>query len=447
MESTERSEPMSPYDRVKEIDIEKESGRLSSDVTLDGEGETQAAPVDDREAGPDGGQIQPAVSKFSVNNVSSIPNGGLRAWLQVAGTFFLFFNTWSVVFGGQGCCSGCTVLIRFHTKCRLLILPQGNLEYLWCLSDILRNWRAFPRLILHHLLDWLRTSLPCPPRWHTQWSHIRCRLRLLIALGGIYRRCLRTDDAKSLPRVLPSAAGPSICYWYWRRLFVHSRCRNIVDVFQLKNCFRGGDCRFWKQSRYGLTYGYILKVKRLTVSRRRDLPDCLPPAPNFNRFRVDYPRPRFYDARDPRRAPCRHESACSACSEAKTCGLVGFHRGTLRLLRHWSGHHLYGSIYTFLLHPVLQHSGAHHRYESRLLSPRHSQHGLDSWSNLTEFHRRQGRPFQRNSSLRCYIWRPHFRPHWHSQRRQHHCYLHSVRFLFWVLCVAPAHVLRLAFTE
>jgi hypothetical protein len=29
-----------------------------------------------------------------VNDLSSVPNGGLRAWLQVAGSFFLFFNTW-----------------------------------------------------------------------------------------------------------------------------------------------------------------------------------------------------------------------------------------------------------------------------------------------------------------------------------------------------------------
>jgi hypothetical protein len=30
----------------------------------------------------------------NVNNVSSIPNGGLWAWLQVLGAFFLFFNSW-----------------------------------------------------------------------------------------------------------------------------------------------------------------------------------------------------------------------------------------------------------------------------------------------------------------------------------------------------------------
>ena len=32
----------------------------------------------------------PANAQFDVGP----PNGGLKAWLQVAGSFFLFFNTW-----------------------------------------------------------------------------------------------------------------------------------------------------------------------------------------------------------------------------------------------------------------------------------------------------------------------------------------------------------------
>jgi hypothetical protein len=28
------------------------------------------------------------------NDMSSVPNGGTRAWLQVIGSFFLFFNSW-----------------------------------------------------------------------------------------------------------------------------------------------------------------------------------------------------------------------------------------------------------------------------------------------------------------------------------------------------------------
>lgn len=40
---------------------------------------------------------QVASEKPSVNNIKSVPNGGLRAWLQVLGSFFLFWNTWGIV--------------------------------------------------------------------------------------------------------------------------------------------------------------------------------------------------------------------------------------------------------------------------------------------------------------------------------------------------------------
>jgi len=33
-------------------------------------------------------------TNHSVNNISSVPNGGFKAWLQVLGAFFLMFNTW-----------------------------------------------------------------------------------------------------------------------------------------------------------------------------------------------------------------------------------------------------------------------------------------------------------------------------------------------------------------
>lgn len=52
---------------------------------------------DDEEEGDDepGPDVERVISvNPSVNNVSSIPNGGLWAWLQVLGAFFLFFNSW-----------------------------------------------------------------------------------------------------------------------------------------------------------------------------------------------------------------------------------------------------------------------------------------------------------------------------------------------------------------
>jgi hypothetical protein len=44
---------------------------------------------------PDGEVLEPVHSRHpSVKDASKIPNGGLWAWLQVLGGFFLLFNTW-----------------------------------------------------------------------------------------------------------------------------------------------------------------------------------------------------------------------------------------------------------------------------------------------------------------------------------------------------------------
>ncbi|KAL6717307.1 hypothetical protein ACLMJK_005222 [Lecanora helva] len=38
-----------------------------------------------------------AKEKSNVHNTDAVPNGGLNAWLQVAGSFFLAFNTWGII--------------------------------------------------------------------------------------------------------------------------------------------------------------------------------------------------------------------------------------------------------------------------------------------------------------------------------------------------------------
>lgn len=45
----------------------------------------------------DGGGLVPVKSKHSVRDTGSIPNGGLWAWLQVVGAFFLLFNSWGII--------------------------------------------------------------------------------------------------------------------------------------------------------------------------------------------------------------------------------------------------------------------------------------------------------------------------------------------------------------
>jgi hypothetical protein len=46
----------------------------------------------------DSAKLEPVQSRHpSVRDASSIPNGGLWAWLQVLGGFFLLFNSWYVL--------------------------------------------------------------------------------------------------------------------------------------------------------------------------------------------------------------------------------------------------------------------------------------------------------------------------------------------------------------
>lgn len=46
--------------------------------------------------------LEPVQSRHpSVKDASKIPNGGLWAWLQVFGGFFLLFNTWYILFSSS----------------------------------------------------------------------------------------------------------------------------------------------------------------------------------------------------------------------------------------------------------------------------------------------------------------------------------------------------------
>ena len=64
----------------------------------DGEGQKGLEDEDEDEVdATQGADAERVVSKQpSVNNAAAIPNGGFKAWLQVVGAFFLFFNSWYV---------------------------------------------------------------------------------------------------------------------------------------------------------------------------------------------------------------------------------------------------------------------------------------------------------------------------------------------------------------
>ena len=92
-------------DFEKEVGLEKEIGEKHLTEAQEDAIESLEPPFTERVepihsgvVDDDGGALTKVQSeKPSVNNIKSVPNGGLQAWLQVLSSFFVFFNTWGIV--------------------------------------------------------------------------------------------------------------------------------------------------------------------------------------------------------------------------------------------------------------------------------------------------------------------------------------------------------------
>ncbi len=73
---------------IEALDIEPDSSRSSSIVPSIKEKQEEEALSQTQQTTP---EVQPTPTPAPV---SPIPNGGLTAWLQVLGSFMLFFNSW-----------------------------------------------------------------------------------------------------------------------------------------------------------------------------------------------------------------------------------------------------------------------------------------------------------------------------------------------------------------
>lgn len=112
--------------------------RVSSQVPSSGDQASNVdAPVE--EAVNAEGDLPPTSEKEIrlQQGIDPPPNGGLTAWLQVLGSFFLFFNCWSVV-----------VNLRTHLESSKLVrldlladssATQGYRQRIRSLPDILRK--------------------------------------------------------------------------------------------------------------------------------------------------------------------------------------------------------------------------------------------------------------------------------------------------------------------
>lgn len=88
-------------DKTEEYDQSSTSTDVEKDITATGESNYDVeksfegrSPLEPLDGGAVEKQITAKSANPSVNNIKAIPNGGLTAWLQVLGAFFLFFNSW-----------------------------------------------------------------------------------------------------------------------------------------------------------------------------------------------------------------------------------------------------------------------------------------------------------------------------------------------------------------
>jgi hypothetical protein len=108
----------------------------------------------------DGAVLEPVQSRhLSVRDASSIPNGGLWAWLQVLGSFFLLFNSWYVPLD--------------HThRDQTNDSSQGHHQHVRLLSSILRDRSSKRHLTLRNILDWIHSGLSPSHGWCPDWTTI-----------------------------------------------------------------------------------------------------------------------------------------------------------------------------------------------------------------------------------------------------------------------------------
>ncbi|KAF2000043.1 MFS general substrate transporter [Amniculicola lignicola CBS 123094] len=86
------------YDDKPVVDSEGESIRSQQQEQI-ADSERDEKDLQEKDAAITGNEedLEPVTKIHSVRNVDSIPNGGLWAWLQVLGGFFLLFNSWGII--------------------------------------------------------------------------------------------------------------------------------------------------------------------------------------------------------------------------------------------------------------------------------------------------------------------------------------------------------------
>lgn len=180
-------------------------------------------------------QQSPPVCDTTSKTSSKPPDGGIVAWTQVFGCFWIWFNTW--------CDSQHPFCRRFRTD----NASKGPDQHLWRFSNLLSTL-VLKQRARHNRPDWLYSTFRHYIRQLLGRTSMGCRI--------LQDACSRWDDCnvlcvfhdEYLPAILASHAGTGYTSWLW---ILHElrrrRCRHpaILHLEESIGEWRGSS---WQRS-------------------------------------------------------------------------------------------------------------------------------------------------------------------------------------------------------
>ncbi|KAK7953546.1 MFS general substrate transporter [Apiospora saccharicola] len=216
-------------------------------------------------------------------SMGSAPNGGLEAWLQVAGSWCLMFNCWGIV----------NTYGVFQTYYQTELLKNESASNIAWIGSI----QAFLLLFVG--------ALTGPLYDYGYFRHLLAVGSFLMVFGMMM---------------------VSLCTQYWQLIIAQGI---VVGI--------GGGCLFRAECRHPAD---LLLDPHGVYHRRgrqwqrywwRHLPDRFPETGGQHGLRLGHPHPRVYHASDAHPAPGRHEPSHQALRRAQTLRRIGMDRAPFYL--------------------------------------------------------------------------------------------------------------------
>jgi hypothetical protein len=171
----------------------------------------------------------------------------------------------------------------------------GFCQFFWSIPALLRV--NTPRVGVHHLMDWKRSSLPHVQSRHTEWSCLGSRM---VPTHGCHRYCYTTSWHFCLEwfaHILAVSPYPRLLHWSWWGHLLRANYGAVLDIFL-----------------YTSWYSYRYHHDR-QLSGSCHLPRRGTPVARQNRLWLDNPSTRVSQRRLLVDCHCLHEASATSKEE------------------------------------------------------------------------------------------------------------------------------------